>query len=453
MNDLHQDAAKVLNVNALHLQRRHGRHCDAGYPLDTLTAESDERRRGAKRCTCPIFASGTLNGVFRKIGTRQRDWGQARAVVEPYCQAGSWTLELSPAVVVSGAPLSQPVAAAPSLLSLEDAIERFLREHRANQTAGATIKKYKEVLKGATGLLRFSRAHGIRFVQEWEQNPVRMLARELCQSWDVAITTRTTKHGVLKSFFEVFVEDGIIERNPFRFKMRRNRAARVGEKESEPRLPYSDEEIRRMLDGCTRYGRTELREWPRKKDGRQVVAISPYRDYSRRWGGEDLADFIEISCHTGLRISDVATFHISRLTDQGEVKLRPQKNGNWICVYIPEYLQKVIRERARKFGPYIFGDRTGSTMHSITTTWRKRLEKLWAQEGPWQHKAMHHRFRHTFVRILLQRQTPITLVARLAGDTEAMILKHYANWVPELQQTSRVVLQEAFRTMPRFRRA
>jgi hypothetical protein len=71
----------------LHLQRRHGRKCTAGHPVDSLTTEADERKRGTKRCACPIFASGTLNGVFNKLGTRRTDWNDVREAIEPVTPA------------------------------------------------------------------------------------------------------------------------------------------------------------------------------------------------------------------------------------------------------------------------------------------------------------------------------------------------------------------------------
>jgi site-specific recombinase XerD len=54
-----------------------------------------------------------------------------------------------------------------------------------------------------------------------------------------------------------------------------------------------------------------------------------------------------------------------------------------------------------------------------------------------------HRFRHTFVRILLEHGVPTRDVAELIGDTEEMVLKHYARWVPERQARLTLVLQEA----------
>src|SRR5207244_10408143 len=68
-------------------------------------------------------------------------------------------------------------------------------------------------------------------------------------------------------------------------------------KREEQKLPFTDEELKRMYDACHKYGKT-----------------SKYK-----WTGEDLADFISLSIYTGLRISDVALFQIDRMLPTGEI--------------------------------------------------------------------------------------------------------------------------------------
>ena len=61
-------------VMALNLYRRHRRDCKAGHPEELRSGEFDERKKGWKRCSCPIFASGTLQGEF---GSEQEFGGMA----------------------------------------------------------------------------------------------------------------------------------------------------------------------------------------------------------------------------------------------------------------------------------------------------------------------------------------------------------------------------------------
>jgi site-specific recombinase XerD len=443
-------------ASRLNFHRRHGRHCEANQPLGKLTGETEERKRGAKKCSCSIFASGTLAGDYRKVGTGCSDWDAAIEAVKPFLEAGSW--EAAPPVTATPPPVPAP-ASGTALVPLDDAIRSFFQDLKASHTAEDTMRGYRYVLTGrkdqqASGnatLVQFARERGIRYLQELEQPG---LLRQLYLSWNVGVGTRRKRLSVLKSFFEFFIPDGVLKTNPARLiKPRRNRAARTGEDEdNQPRLPFTDEELARMISGCGTYGKL-WRAWPKKKDGRQVVAITEHREYARKWDGEDLAHFIEISVQTGLRISDVATFHVSRLEADGTVRLRATKNGTWITVPVSAALQKTIRERARKYGPYIFGDPGTRTMHAVTQHWRKRLDKLWEENGPWTQEPVHHRFRHAFVRILLQRHVPVAVVARLIGDTEEMVRKHYSNFVPELQEALTAATRHAFDHLPSFQSA
>jgi hypothetical protein len=56
----------------LNLYRRHSRtrgNCLAGFEPESRSYESDELRRGWKKCHCPIYADGTLAGKFKRQNT------------------------------------------------------------------------------------------------------------------------------------------------------------------------------------------------------------------------------------------------------------------------------------------------------------------------------------------------------------------------------------------------
>ena len=89
----------------------------------------------------------------------------------------------------------------------------------------------------------------------------------------------------------------------------------------------------------------------------------------------------------------------------------------------------VLSLRPRKGGDVIRLDRADGGARQVCVDGREVC--LFAEEPP-----TPHRFRHTFVRILLQRGVKPYDVAELIGDTEEMVLKHYARWVPETSGTS-----------------
>jgi integrase len=247
----------------------------------------------------------------------------------------------------------------------------------------------------------------------------------------------------LKSFFEFCVSNEWIPRNPARLvkDLRGNR-------DGKERIPFSDDDLKRMYEACeTKYGKRPIR-WSRKVHHHE--ALGDTVNYRYKWNGQDLADFISVSLYTGLRISDVCLFHTDRLRDTGECHIRTLKNHRKVYTWIPDWLQERIRIRAKEHGPLIFGGHDTTDMNVVTDVWRRKLKRLWALCGPWQENPTPHRFRHTFARILLQR-TNVTVrdVAELLGDTEAMVRKHYAAWVPERQERLTKVLQEAFEDKPK----
>jgi len=82
-------------------------------------------------------------------------------------------------------------------------------------------------------------------------------------------------------------------------------------------------------------------------------------------------------------------------------------------------------------------------METVADLWRRKLNKAWELCGVWEEPPHPHRFRHTFVRILLEHGVSPRDVAELIGDTEEMVLRHYARWVPERQARLTLILQGA----------
>jgi integrase len=122
-----------------------------------------------------------------------------------------------------------------------------------------------------------------------------------------------------------------------------------GDGRNEQKLPFTDEEIKRMYDAWPKYG----------------------TDYHYKWTGDDLADFISLSIYTGLRISDVALFQADRMLPTGELLIGTTKGGTHVYIWVPEWLQERIKERAKKHGHSIFGAHRPTTLDIITETWRR----------------------------------------------------------------------------------
>ena len=136
---------------ALNLYRRHRRDCKAAHPEEFRSGEFDERKKGWKRCSCPIFASGTLQGKFKRQTTGQWEWTPAKAVVAELEKAGSWGGQ-----VMIPEPL--PEFTKPHRATVAHAVKAFLAELQET-AAFATHKKYRLLL---TKMVEFSEKRGYK---------------------------------------------------------------------------------------------------------------------------------------------------------------------------------------------------------------------------------------------------------------------------------------------------
>jgi integrase len=402
---------------SLNLYRRHRRECVAGHTHNSFSSELDERRKAWKRCECPIIVSGTLRKRFRRHSTGQWEWAPAKAIAAQFETGGSWNAEVESSQLVIPEDLKKPT------VTISRAVTSFLAVHEQSSALG-TLRANLYFLKKFSA---YSENRGYLRLDQWA--PINV--REFYASWGCAPTTATRNMMMLKSFFGFCVSNEWIERNPAK-QIKESRGRKSTEKKE--RIPFSDEELKRMFDACeNRYG---------KVDGEL--------SWRFRWTGRDLADFISVSVYTGLRISDVATFHIDRLQESGECHIRTTKTGKKVYTWLPPWLQVQIRERAKKHGPKVFGTYATSDTNVITDVWRRKLNRLWELCGTWDEKPTPHRFRHTFARVLLQKaNVTVRDVAELLGNTEAMILKHYSAWIPARQERLTALLKEAFDDKPK----
>ncbi|MDQ2777920.1 MAG: site-specific integrase [Acidobacteriota bacterium] len=112
-------------------------------------------------------------------------------------------------------------------------------------------------------------------------------------------------------------------------------------------------------------------------------------------------DFILLSIYTGLRISDVATFDITKRLKGNDVFLRMHKTRKELYTWLRDWLVARLRERERSHGPLIFRNGNSLVMRTMAELWRVKIAKVFALAGPFEERPTPHLFRHTFVRVLL----------------------------------------------------
>src|ERR1017187_9360705 len=92
----------------LNLYRRHKSACKAGRRHNHCSGEFEERKKGWKSCDCPVFASGTLNGEFKRKSTEVWKWEDAKSVADQWVSNNSWAGLPVPIPVPDPAPSPTP---------------------------------------------------------------------------------------------------------------------------------------------------------------------------------------------------------------------------------------------------------------------------------------------------------------------------------------------------------
>jgi integrase len=401
---------------ALNLYRRHRRECTAGHPEDSRSGEFEERKKTWRKCACPIFLSGTLAGKFRRDNTGATEWSDARDVATQREAAGSWD---------GLAPIPDPATppgdtGAAGCITIVDATEAFIAKCKNRGIGDATLKKYKTFTKQ---LRLYADGRGYVHV---DQLTVSDMDR-FYSSWKDGIRAKAKKLERLKAFVKFCKKREWLTKD-----IAEDLEAPEGSSIPAHKAPFTDDELKRIYAACDAIG-----------------GPKPPGPGYRPWGGEDVKDFVMLSVYTGLRISDVATFNIDERLKGNDVFLRMHKTRKELYTWIPDWLADRMRERAKKSGPLIF--RAGQIMNirSASERWRDNLGKVFALAGPFTERPTPHRFRHTFVRILLEKGVPVADVAELIGDTEEIVRKHYSKWIKTRQERLTKILQEAFDDRPK----
>ncbi len=393
---------------ALSLYRRHRRDCKAGHPEDLKTSDLDERRKGWKRCDCPIIASGTLQKKFSRQSTGRWEWDEAKVIVAAWDVSGSWK-------GASSTPAIPEEKTAPQRITIVEATDAFLAKCKNRGIQPTTYAKYKTF---SNQVRAFAESKGYVYLDQLSVSDM----DRFYASWEDGIRAKAKKLDRLKSFIcfcrkRKWIGEDITD----------DLEAPPGSSTTLPKAPFTDEELTRIYAACDALDSSK-----------------------RNWTGEDAKDFIYLSVYTGLRISDVATFDITKRLKGNDVFLRMHKTRRPLFTWIPTWLVERLRAREENNGPLIFRCGVSFTMKQLTDIWRnKRLAVVFKLAGQFEEKPHPHRFRHTFVRILLEKGVPIADAAELIGDTEEMLRRSYARWVPERQNRLSAILKDAFEGKPK----
>lgn len=207
-------------------------------------------------------------------------------------------------------------------------------------------------------------------------------------------------------FFRYRQKDDWIRKNP----ATDVKAPRV---EHRPTLPFSDEEMERILGACDRYA-----------------------------GNRDrIKAFILMMRHSGLRIGDTIALTKSRVKGD-KLRLRTEKTGT--DVYVP--LPPAVIEALAKLAPHGNGRYFSSGNAKPSTArsnWSRYLDSIFELANI--EDGHSHRFRDTFAVSLLEKGVPLETVSVLLGHASLKVTeKHYKPWVKALQKKLEVDVRKAW---------
>jgi len=193
---------------ALNAYRRRATNCVAGRAFGDRTYEPDELRRAAKKCFCPIYASGTLSGKFKRANTEKSNWAEAKAIIAAWESAGSWTAPAPVPPVVHVVPsASGPLAAADSRITIDDAIRAFLAVRKGSGISASTLRKHKTFAKQIRAL---ADSRGYAMLDQFNARDI----DAFYANWKLGVRTKGHALGMLRAFVRFCVNRDRIVKSP-----------------------------------------------------------------------------------------------------------------------------------------------------------------------------------------------------------------------------------------------
>lgn len=272
-----------------------------------------------------------------------------------------------------------------------EAAESYLADCRARNVRASTITSYRRTLGTFPDMPvgHVAAAH----VAEWRAGR------------KVKASTQRKELEHLRFFFRWCISRKLIESNPAD-------GVRPPRVDSRPTMPYTQEEIEKLLAACDRLSSDNPAE----------------TGYIRRRARA----IILLLLYSGLRRSDAAVLRRSALAgEHNHLTLRTEKTGVPLRVHLPAAVADELRRLPASNPEFFFWSGRGKPATVIGNLWRtvQRVGKLAELH------ATPHRFRDTFACRLLENGADIRTVQKLLGHTSVRTTeKHYAPWVESHQR-------------------
>lgn len=325
-----------------------------------------DQGRAYVKCSCPVWADGTLHGQRYRKSLDTRDWARA---------------------IRKMAELEDPTA--PRLKPVSDAIKAFEQHILSLETS--TQRKYKNVLRK---FQEYCTAAGLHDVADAtiERLDAYRAGRKISR------VTAQKELETLRQFFGFCVERKWTDDNPAkRIKSAKNvKPAEV--------VPYTPDELTRIIAACDGIGR------------------GPYERLRAR-------AMVLVLNNTALRVSDVATLERDRVRG-GRILVRTKKTGDTVYLPVWSDTQTALdllpTPRGAGNEPRFFFWNEVTSRRAVVGIAERTLAAVFKRSKV--PNAHAHRFRHTLATRLLGMGATEQEVADILGNSAEIVRKHYAKW-------------------------
>jgi integrase/recombinase XerD len=321
-----------------------------------------------------IWVYGSVNGRPVRQSMKTRDWTLATR--------GARDMEAEPAKSVH-------------IVTIPEAINAYLDDCHSRKLAKSTIVSYENVL-AAFG--DFCARHNIREVRALRLEEFRGFRN----TRQVASTTQRKEIEHLRAFCNFCVEHEWIPKNYAR-------SIKPPADNGPVTLPYDQDEVKKLLAACDRIGVDDRRAHDRaRKRARALLLLMLYG---------------------GLRVSDAMRLSRDRLDNEGRLRMRQMKTGNWLYVKLHQDCVEALRALPVESPYFLWSGK--SKLTTATGSARRTVECISKISGV---AARPHRFRDTFAVELLLAGEDIRTVQLLLGHASVKTTeKHYAPFVRRFQ--------------------
>jgi len=364
------------------------------YRRHKKTCEHRTEGRKYRRCRCPIWADGFLDGQEIRKTLETGDWEKALGTVREWEASG---LE----------PLTNT-----GQVTIEQAEKEFLADCAARKLKDSTQDRYRILFRQ---LNAFAADEGFQVLKQFD-TPVLNKFRATWKGDSGLADLKKLER--LRSFFKFAMASGYIKQNYAA-------AIRNPKIRPNPTLPYSQEEMLAIL--------AEATKWINE-------AKKPALNKARR-----LKALVFFLRYTGLRISDAVGCAVDRLRG-GKLFLYTAKTGQHVYCPLPAFVVSELERIPRVSDGYWFWTGQG-TVETARKRWSEALADLFEKAEV---KGGHpHRFRDTFAVELLKSGTPIERVSILLGHSSVRVTeKHYNPWNRARQEQAEADVSKSWANDP-----